>query len=223
MAKRLIKKFDGAAATVTWNSALCIHIAECGRAKGDLFEGGRKPWCDPDVSSDAEVLDIVKRCPSGSLSVEIKDATLQEQAAAENTITVVYNGPLFIKGKLEIEGAPDDAPGLNFRAALCRCGLSKNKPYCDNSHEKGGFKDFGAVGDTGSLDDPEYDGGNITEPLKITFVDNGPIRLSGDATVLASSGRPAWRGNKTALCRCGLSKNKPFCDGAHRAAEWTSD
>ena len=42
-------------------------------------------------------------------------------------------------------------------------------------------------------------------------------------TVLSSSGREAWRGTRAALCRCGESANKPFCDGSHKAAGFTSD
>ena len=217
MAKKLVKHFDGDSATITWDSQLCIHVAECGKAKGDLFDMSRKPWCDPNTTSNEGVLDVVNRCPSGSLSVVFKDDSLNEKNPAENTITVVYGGPLMLRGELDIEGAPEDAPGLNFRAALCRCGLSKNKPYCDNSHVDANFSDAGSVGDTGEA---------LTEnggPLKISLVENGPIRLSGNVRIVAGSGRSAWQGTKTALCRCGLSKNKPFCDGAHRGSEWRSD
>lgn len=217
MAKKIVKDFNGDTATVTWNSQLCIHVAECGRAKGDLFDMSRKPWCDPNTSGNEEVLDVVKRCPTGSLSVVFSDGTEGEKSATENTITVVYGGPLVLSGELDIEGAPEDAPGLKFRASLCRCGLSKNKPYCDNSHVSSDFKDYGAVGDTGSP--LEETGG----PLKVTLMENGPLRLSGNVRIVAGSGRSAWQGTKTALCRCGLSKNKPFCDGAHRGSEWRSD
>lgn len=217
MTSKVVKDFDGSTATVTWNSQLCIHVGECGRAKGDLFEAGRKPWCDPDTSSNENVLDVVKRCPSGSLSVVFKDDTKAEQSAVENTITVVYGGPLILQGELDIDGAPDDAPGLKFRAALCRCGLSKNKPYCDNSHVESEFKDYGAVGDSGET--LAETGG----PLKVSLIENGPIRLSGNVRIVAGSGRAAWQGTRTALCRCGLSKNKPFCDGSHRGSDWRSD
>lgn len=217
MAKKIVKDFNGDTATVTWNSQLCIHVAECGRAKGDLFDMSRKPWCDPNTSSNEEVLDVVKRCPTGALSVVFSDGTEGEKSAIENTITVVYGGPLVMQGELEIDGAPEDAPGLKFRASLCRCGLSKNKPYCDNSHVDSDFKDYGAVGDSGTP--LEETGG----PLKVTLMENGPLRLSGNVRIVAGSGRSAWQGTKTALCRCGLSKNKPFCDGAHRGSEWRSD
>ncbi|MCG8012219.1 MAG: CDGSH iron-sulfur domain-containing protein, partial [Candidatus Thiodiazotropha weberae] len=88
--------------------------------------------------------------------------------------------------------------------------LSKNKPYCDNSHE-GSFKDYGAVGETG--EPLKQKGGQ----LKITPLEDGPLLLSGSVTVKAGSGRSAWQGEKLALCRCGASKNKPFCDGTHNA------
>ena len=52
----------------------------------------------------------------------------------------MYNGPLYVRGDLDIDGAESDMKGVRFRAALCRCGQSKNKPFCDNSHEEAGFK-----------------------------------------------------------------------------------
>ncbi|MEW8378186.1 MAG: CDGSH iron-sulfur domain-containing protein, partial [Candidatus Thiodiazotropha taylori] len=148
------------------------------------------------------------RCPSGSLVCRNKQDQVTETAAAENTVTVSYQGPYFVTGDLAIEGAPEDMPGVRFRAALCRCGLSKNKPYCDNSHE-GNFKDYGAVGETG--EPLKQRGGQ----LNVTPLEDGPLLLAGNVTVKASSGRTAWQGEKLALCRCGASKNKPFCDGTH--------
>lgn len=216
MSKKIIKNYTGSSATVTWDGQLCIHVAECGKAKGELFEGGRKPWCDPDTTADEDVLDVVKRCPTGALSVVFKDPAKNEQSAVENTITVVYGGPLVVQGDLDIEGAPDDAPGLKFRASLCRCGMSKNKPYCDNSHAAADFKDYGAVGDRGT---PLSETGG---PLKISLLNNGPLRISGNLRIVSGTGRSAWQGTQTALCRCGLSKNKPFCDGSHRNSDWTS-
>ena len=217
MAKGRPIKYPGSRATVSWAGRLCIHIGECGRAKGDLFVGGRKPWCEPDVASDDEVLDVVLRCPTGALSAEYEDGSHPETAAARNTVQVSYNGPLFVRGDLDIEGAPEEVPGLQYRAALCRCGKSKNKPYCDNSHDKAEFRDYGAVGDSG--DENAADGG----PLAIKGAKDGPLLLNGNVSLVTSSGRTAWRGKRVALCRCGESANKPFCDGAHKQAGFSSD
>ena len=117
MAKGKVFKYPGERATVSWHGQLCIHIGECGRAKGKLFVGGRQPWCQPDLAPDGEASDIVLRCPTGALTVDYADGSRTEMASAENTVNVAYNGPLFFRGDLDIEGAPDNAPGLRFRAA----------------------------------------------------------------------------------------------------------
>ncbi len=209
--------YPGSRATVTWNGKLCIHIGECGRAEGELFVGGRKPWCQPDLASDDETEDVVLRCPTGALSVKFADGSRVEQAPAMNTIQVAYNGPLFVRGDLQIDDAPADVPGLKFRAALCRCGQSKNKPYCDNSHLDSGFSDFGAVGRAGDA------GAEAGGPLQVKPAPDGPLLIKGNVTLVSSSGRESWRGSQAALCRCGASNNKPFCDGQHKKVGFKSE
>jgi len=216
MASEKVFKYPGERATVAWHGRLCIHIGECGRAAGDLFVGGRKPWCQPDLADDEEIADVVLRCPTGALTVEYADGSRAETAEAENTVNVAYNGPLFLRGDLDIDGAPGNAPGLNFRAALCRCGKSANKPFCDNSHERQEFRDYGAVGEVGDANAAQ--GGT----LRIRPAENGPLVLTGNVTIVSSSGRDSWRGSKVALCRCGASNNKPFCDGQHKKIGFTS-
>ncbi len=210
MSKDKAIKYPGKTMNVMWNGRLCIHIGECGRAQGDLFTGGRKPWCQPDLASDDEVEEVVLRCPTGALTFEHKEGSRTETANAENTVHVAHSGPLYFKGDLAIDGEASGANGLAFRAALCRCGQSKNKPFCDNSHEEAGFRDYGAVGEKGS--DLEESGGKLT----VTPLKDGPLSVKGNVTITSASGRTAWQGTKVALCRCGASDNKPFCDGAHK-------
>ena len=181
MSKSTTFKYKGKEATVKWDGKLCIHVGECGRAKGDLFVGGRKPWCDPDLSANDEIREVINRCPTGALSVEFADGSVPETAPEENSVAVAYNGPLFVTGDLDIDGAPGGVPGLKYRAALCRCGQSKNKPFCDNSHEDAGFKDYGAVGETGG--DETENGGTLT----FNFAENGPILASGNFCITSSS------------------------------------
>lgn len=217
MSKEKTTTYQGKNIDVQWDSRLCIHIGECGYSAGDLFVAGRDPWCQPDRVDDENVKDVVKRCPSGALTYNDKAQGENEQPAQCNTVQVVYNGPLYIQGELHIENAPQDMPGVNYRAALCRCGQSKNKPFCDNSHLKAGFEDYGAVGEKG--DGIEADGGRLT----IKSVANGPLLLSGNFAIVAGSGRVSWQGKQAALCRCGHSKNKPFCDGSHKQAGFEAD
>ena len=212
-----VKQYSGDEVDVTWDGRLCIHIGECGRAAGDLFEAGRDPWCAPNTGSAAEAIDVCQRCPTGALAFSAKDKTLAERPAAENRVVVANNGPFYIQGDLDIDGAAPDMPGVAFRAALCRCGKSSQKPFCDNAHEKSGFQDRGAVGQTGDPDTV------CTGKLTVKRAPNGPLLLRGNCAIVASSGRVAWRGNKVALCRCGESKNKPFCDGAHSKAGFQAE
>ena len=217
MSDNPIKVYPGEQAQVAWDGRLCIHVGECGRATNQLFEGGRNPWCQPDLVDLDAVADVVRRCPTGALTYQLADGSAPEQAPARNRVVVTNNGPLYLTGELAIDGASEDMTGVKFRAALCRCGQSNNKPFCDNSHEQAGFRDRGAVGDAGTT---LPSSGGL---LEIRRAKNGPLLVSGNLTIVAGSGREAWQGTRTALCRCGHSANKPFCDGAHKAAGFIAD
>lgn len=215
--KKNVFRYDGGDADVTWDRRLCIHVGECGRSEGDLFVGGRNPWCQPDLSSVEDVDDVVARCPTGALALERKDGNEPPSPATTNTVLVANQGPLYVSGDLEIDGAADDMPGVRFRAALCRCGRSARKPFCDNSHEEADFSDRGAIGTRGP------GGGDAGGPLSVKRIPNGPLFISGAVQLLTGSGRVAWSGTKAALCRCGASKNKPFCDGGHKDAGFIAE
>ena len=103
--------------------------------------------------------------------------------------------------------------GQTTGAALCRCGLSTNKPYCDGSHAGGSFDEPGALGESKlRAGDPSE------EPLEVRLAANGPLLLSGPVEVCAADESETHAGVGGALCRCGQSGNMPYCDGSHRDA-----
>lgn len=217
--RETIKTFPGREVDIHMDGRLCIHVGECGRSASELFVAQRDPWCQPDAADAEDALEIVSRCPSGALTWTPKGEDVPaEDVIDDNVVFVANNGPLYARGDLQIDGAEDDMPGVRFRAALCRCGESKRKPFCDNSHEAAGFIDRGAVGSMDEIAEEPSAG-----PLQIRRVPNGPLLVAGQLTIVTSSGRAAWQGEKAALCRCGASKNKPFCDGAHKAAGFEAD
>ena len=110
-----------------------------------------------------------------------------------------------LRGELVLRGEP-----AGTRATLCRCGLSKNKPYCDGSHAEGVFLASGepVTGDVTAL-------AVRNGPLSIEPQRNGPLKISGALEICAGTGRAVARVTSTQLCRCGHSANKPFCDGSH--------
>lgn len=135
-----IHEYPGTDIDVSWDKRLCIHVGECGRSEGELFVGGRNPWCDPNVAGSADsVAEVVHRCPTGALTYIRKDRDAPELAPSRNQVVVANDGPLYFTGDLSIDGAAEDQRGVRFRAALCRCGASKNKPFCDGGHKSAGF------------------------------------------------------------------------------------
>ena len=57
--------------------------------------------------------------------------------------------------------------------------------------------------------------------VRMQIMPNGPLRVSGQVEIVDSEGNVVFEGDNTALCRCGLSANKPFCDGTHRKEGWS--
>ncbi|MBX9631360.1 MAG: CDGSH iron-sulfur domain-containing protein [Burkholderiales bacterium] len=217
-----IHVYKGTTITVTWDAAMCIHAAECVRGLPKVFDTSRKPWVDANAASATAIMGVIERCPSGALKYQFGNGAKSERPAKTNTITVTTDGPLHVRGELEIvRGSDGSVVAKDTRAALCRCGQSANKPFCDRSHAKTGFSELGVV--TGPADvkpAAEPAGGS---GLRITLRPNGPLRLDGEMQIFDGGGRLAWQGPETALCRCGASKNKPFCDGSHREAGFVAE
>ena len=103
------------------------------------------------------------------------------------------------------------------RVALCRCGASQNKPYCDNSHVAADFHDS-------ATHVPQQLAEGIVErtTVSVTFAPDGPVLIDGPVAVCGADASEAV-GVKCALCRCGRSRAKPFCDGSHVAAGIRTD
>jgi CDGSH-type Zn-finger protein len=127
-----------------------------------------------------------------------------------NRITVTADGPYECRGGIDICDAEGSLLARASEAWLCRCGQSQNKPYCDGSHEKANFQNTTFSVATGA---PPADD---SAPLRIRLRHDGPLRLEGPCEVRAPDGTPLYHGAETALCRCGASGKKPFCDGTHR-------
>lgn len=216
-----IHVYKGTTITVTWDAAICIHAAECVRGLPKVFDTSRKPWVDANAASATAIMGVIERCPSGALKYQFGNGAKSERPAKTNAITVAGDGPLHVRGEIEIvRGSDGGAVAKDTRVALCRCGQSANKPFCDRSHAKTGFSDLGVVAgptDAKPANAPAGSG------LKVTLRPNGPLRLDGEMQIFDAGGRLAWQGQETALCRCGASKNKPFCDGSHREAGFVAD
>lgn len=191
----------------------CIHAAECVKGLPKVFDIHRKPWIDPNAASADAIMEVISRCPSGALQFERTDGGPSEVMPPINTVTLMVNGPLSFRGRLEILSTNGEVTTTDTRMTLCRCGLSKNNPYCDNSHSKGGFKDNSLVLNNFTK---TFDSIATDQAIKITPITHGPLGLRGPLEIIGSSGPSRYRCDRVFLCRCGASKNKPFCDSSHR-------
>jgi CDGSH-type Zn-finger protein/uncharacterized Fe-S cluster protein YjdI len=125
---------------VVWEPAFCIHVAECLRGLPGVFDVWRRPWIIVGNASADEIAEVVQRCPTGALHYRRLDGGPQETEPEETTIQERPNGPLFVRGKVRIVGRDRKLVREDTRAALCRCGESENKPFCDGTHRKIGFR-----------------------------------------------------------------------------------
>ncbi len=124
---------------VYWEPALCIHTARCLRTLPEVFDVNRRPWVLVDAAPADAVAAAVRRCPTGALRYERLDGAPQEELPDPTVIEPQPDGPLYVRGRIHLveeDGAERDLP----RAALCRCGESNNKPFCDNMHRRVGFR-----------------------------------------------------------------------------------
>lgn len=119
--------------TIVWKPGLCIHSGVCVKALPEVYRPKEKPWIRPELASVEALKAQIARCPSGALS--FREATVTQSVEADlPTLQVVPGGPLIFKGRLQLE-QEGGSQTLEGRSALCRCGGSSKKPFCDGSHK----------------------------------------------------------------------------------------
>jgi CDGSH-type Zn-finger protein/uncharacterized Fe-S cluster protein YjdI len=198
---------EGRDLTLIYEGKKCIHSRFCVTWGPKVFLANvQGPWINPDAMSTDALTEIAHVCVSGAIRYKRKDGQPDEGPPPVNLISVRESGPYAIRADIKLDGAPP----ANYRFTLCRCGASKNKPFCDGSHN--GIR-FAASGEppTGKTDMlPARDG-----PLEIVPLTDGPLQVRGNMEIISGTGRVVARLETARLCRCGGSATKPFCDNTH--------
>jgi glutamate synthase domain-containing protein 2/CDGSH-type Zn-finger protein/rubredoxin len=135
-----LDNYEGKAITIHDNRGVCSHAGYCIDNLPSVFIMGKEPWIDPDGASAEEIARVIKMCPSGALSYT-KDGVLYKDQAREPTITLSKNGPHRVTGGPELKDVNNSTPESQEHYTLCRCGGSKNKPFCDGTHWYINFRD----------------------------------------------------------------------------------
>jgi CDGSH-type Zn-finger protein/uncharacterized Fe-S cluster protein YjdI len=214
LAQAPVEVAKGKAVTVLFEARRCIHSRHCVLDAPTVFKANTPgEWIYPDTVSAETVVGVAHNCPSGAIRYRRHDGGPEEAAPPVNTLRVRENGPYAVHAALTLAGQND-----GFRATLCRCGHSQRKPWCDGSHAAAGFVASGEPL-TGSTDALAVRDG----ALHVTPMANGPLQVQGNLELCAGTGRTVARLTQARLCRCGQSKNKPFCDLSHVAAGFAAE
>jgi CDGSH-type Zn-finger protein/uncharacterized Fe-S cluster protein YjdI len=208
-----VYSFEADDIVVHWDYHRCIHVEECIRSLPEVFDRHRRPWIDATQATAEKIAWACERCPTGALHYERVDGGPAEKTPETNEIAVTSDGPLFVKGDVRIVNGHGETLLEDTRVALCRCGHSRNKPLCDGHHEKARFAAEGALTEAhlGGGEAGPSDGGELI----IRAVDPGPLTIKGSVELRGDQSEGCAHVRVGALCCCGKSKNKPFCDGSH--------
>lgn len=206
--------YEGQSIRVHFDPALCIHARRCVLGLPSVFRTDERAWIRPDEAEADDLAAAIRDCPSGALTFERSGDEGDEKPPAVNRVRLWEHGPLEFRGTLKIAGEDSGT-----RAVICRCGRSRNKPWCDNSHRDMGFK---ATGEPKTAETPEELAERGGE-LSLTPLKDGPMQVIGNLEIIAGSGRRIDCSTETYFCRCGGSARKPFCDGTHAKIGFKAD
>jgi CDGSH-type Zn-finger protein/uncharacterized Fe-S cluster protein YjdI len=201
------------AITLRFDPLRCIHSRQCVlNAPAVFLANVQGPWLHPERATVEHLVHVARSCPSGAITWQRHDGGAAEGAPPVNVVFIRENGPYAVQASLQIDGQE-----TLYRATLCRCGQSKNKPFCDNTHRETSFQASGEPASRPS--EPLQERGGA---LHLTPVKDGPLSLRGPLEICCGTGRTVTRTTSARLCRCGASSSKPFCDGSHQRIGFTS-
>ena len=132
------REYEGKELTIVDDMGVCCHAGACVQGAPEAFfkwQDGERVSA-PDDSDRAKLIATIRQCPSGSLAYKL-DGVIHDEFFSEPEIFISEDGPLHVRGGVALN---EHEPTATDHYTLCRCGASKNKPYCDGAHKKAGFK-----------------------------------------------------------------------------------
>ncbi len=142
--KDITKHYTNGEITIAWKPNQCIHSKICWTGLLEVFDPRKRPWITMEGTTSERIIEQVEKCPSGALSYFRNEDKVENKAPEVDVDTIVEvssNGPLLVYGNITIKNKNGEEVKKNKVTALCRCGASGNKPYCDGTHVKIAFKD----------------------------------------------------------------------------------
>ncbi len=136
-----VKEYSNGEVTIVWKPKLCIHSTICVTGLPEVFDNTKRPWINAKGASTDEIISQVKKCPSGALSYYLNNEKKKGEQTMENVkVDLMENGPIIVNGKIQLKNSKGETVPTDETVALCRCGDSTNKPFCDGAHNTNGFQ-----------------------------------------------------------------------------------
>jgi CDGSH-type Zn-finger protein len=138
--KDRLDTYQGKEITIHDNRSICAHAGYCTDGLPAVFRHRQDPFVDPGGADIGDIINIINQCPSGALSYTVEDDS-ETHIIHDASIFIAPNGPYLVKGKAVLLDTAKAKGASETHCTLCRCGASKNKPFCDGSHWDIGFTD----------------------------------------------------------------------------------
>lgn len=140
------KEYSNGEVTIVWQPELCYHSKNCVNSLPTVFDANQRPWIEAEGSTTANIVETIRKCPSGALTYYMNKTGLplpEDRGNSNQQVALSFtkNGPIVVEGDVELLMPDGDRVVRKKRTALCRCGASQNKPFCDGSHKKINFTD----------------------------------------------------------------------------------
>jgi uncharacterized Fe-S cluster protein YjdI/CDGSH-type Zn-finger protein len=132
--------YEGSDITVHDNRGICAHAGYCTDGLPKVFRLKEEPFVDPDGAPAEDIALQTHTCPSGALSHSIDGVEHQDQEG-DPSIFIAPHGPYVVKGGPEFADTERLEGASTEHWTMCRCGGSKNKPFCDGTHWYNKFRD----------------------------------------------------------------------------------
>lgn len=129
-----LDRYDGDGIVVRDNRGTCCHFGNCTDKLPSVFRHAEEPFVNAHGATKAQIIDIVNACPSGALGYEVDGEVWTGDPNAEPEVYVSNNGPYYVRGGIDLRNTQRNEGANLEHYALCRCGHSKNKPFCDGTH-----------------------------------------------------------------------------------------
>ena len=134
------RAYAGKEITIIDNRGVCAHDEACVRELPTVFDRHKRRWIEANGDSIEKIIETIEHCPSGALSYKIGELRIQD-LEREPEIKQKKGGPYQLFGWIELKDDMESTPESAEHYTLCRCGESKNKPFCDGAHHHSEFSD----------------------------------------------------------------------------------